>query len=125
MTSVEQMQRETIALWGKHKKDSEDNEVSLGKEYNPITLDKLFRVIELQHLANMNKASQSLPVMYITVVGTLSPNIVTLLKAHEFQVFEERYIKNSRPHFRTYISWDYDWSNLEDKLNIHSYIIEK
>ena len=125
MISVEQLQRETIALWGKHKKDSEDNEVSLGKEYNPITLDKLFRVIELQHLANMNKASQSLPVMYITVVGTLSPNIVTLLKAHEFQVFEERYVKNNRHHFRTYISWDYDWSNLEDKLNIHSYIIEK
>ena len=125
MISVEQLQRETIALWGKHKKDSEDNKVSLGKEYNPITLNKLFRVIELQHLANMNKASQSLPVMYITVVGTLSPNIVTLLKAHEFQVFEERYIQNNRPHFRTYISWDYDWSNLEDKLNIHSYIIEK
>ena len=125
MISVEQLQRETIALWGKRKKDSEDNEVSLGKEYNPITLDKLFRVIELQHLTNMNKASQSLPVMYITVVGTLSPNIVTLLKAHEFQVFEERYIKNNSPHFRTYISWDYDWSNLEDKLNIHSYIIEK
>ena len=82
-------------------------------------------IIELQHLANMNKASQSLPVMYITVVGTLPPNIVTLLKAHEFQVFEERYIKNNSPHFRTYISWDYDWSNLEDKLNIHSYIIEK
>ena len=125
MISVEQLQRETIALWGKHKKDSEDNEVSLGKEYNPVTLDKLFRIIELQHLANMNKASQSLPVMYITVVGALPPNIVTLLKAHEFQVFEERYIKNNRPHFRTYISWDYDWSNLKDKLNIHSYIIEK
>ena len=117
MISVEQMQRETIALWGKHKKDSEDNEVSLGKEdnevslgkeYNPITLDKLFRAIELQYLANMNRASQSLPVTYITVVGTLPPNIITLLRAQEFRVFEERYIKNNRPHFRTFIIWDYD-----------------
>ena len=108
MISVEQMQRETIALWGKHKKDSEDNEVSLGKEYNPITLDKLFRAIELQYLANMNRASQSLPVTYITVVGILPPNIITLLRAQEFRVFEERYIKNNRPHFRTFIIWDYD-----------------
>lgn len=108
MISVEQMQRETIALWGKHKKDSEDNEVSLGKEYNPITLDELFRAIELQYLANMNRASQSLPVTYITVVGILPPNIITLLRAQEFRVFEERYIKNNRPHFRTFIIWDYD-----------------
>ena len=125
MISVEQMQKETLELWGKHKKDNEDNKVSFGKEYNPITLNKLFRAIELQHLNNMNRASQSMPVMCIEVVGILPPNIITILKAREFQVFEERYIKNNRPHFRTYISWDYDWSNLEDMLNIHSYIIEK
>ena len=76
-------------------------------------------------MSDVKLKDKPMPVMYTTVVGTLPPNIGTLLKAHEFQVFEERYIKNNRPHFRTYISWDYDWSNLEDMLNIHSYIIEK
>ena len=125
MLTVEQMQKETIKLWGRHKKDNEDNKVSLGKEYNPITLDRLFRVIELQHLTNMDRARQFIPVMFVQVVGILPPNIITLLKAHEYKVLERRYIKNNRPHYHTIISWDYDWSNLEDTLNIHSYIEEK
>lgn len=125
MLTVEQMQKETIKLWGRHKKDKEDNKVSLGKEYNPVTLDRLFRVIELQHLTNMDRARQFIPVMFVQVVGILPPNIITLLKAHEYKVLEQRYIKNNRPHYFTIISWDYDWSNLEDILNIHSYIEEK